>query len=300
VRLVRGDYERGWQYFEPDAPGAQPGRRVWSPPKERTWRGEVAKDRTVCVYKNGGNGDVFLFARYVPLIAERVGRVVMIAPETHDRLLASLPGLAAVMRHPDEAGEGALFAHLWSLPGIFGTTTATVPHEIPYLSAPAHGPVLPRSSALRVGLAWAGHPNTPINFDRSVPSPGLLEPLFRLPGIDWVALQVGYRAEYADQLPFAHRPSLADFGDTAYVLSQLDLLVTVDTAIANLAGALGVPAWVMVPTYPEFRWGTERTDTPWYPGLRLFRRAETTEWEGVIGRVAGALAERARGVDRVA
>jgi hypothetical protein len=298
VRLVQGDYERGWQYFEPGAAGAQPGRQVWAPPKDRVWRGEVARGRTVCIYKNGGNGDVFLFARYVPLVASRVGRVVMTAPETHDRLLASLPGLSGVHRHPTEAGDDALFTHLWALPGIFGTMPDTVPDTVPYLQPPASGPVLPPAAGLRVGLAWAGHPNTPINFDRSIPSAELLQRLVGIPGIDWVALQVGYRAEYADGLPFAARPVLTDFGDTAFVLRQLDLLVTVDTAIANLAGALGVPAWVMVPTYPEFRWGTEGEVTPWYPGLRLFRRANSGDWDGVIARVAAALAERRAGAGR--
>ena len=290
VRLVHGDYERGWRYFEPEAAGSMPDRGRWAAPKDRVWRGEAAPDRTVCIYKNGGNGDVFLFARYLRLIAERVGRLVLTAPPGHERLLrASIPGLAGVLRHPEEAGEGALYAQLWSLPGLFGTTVDTIPDEIPYLRPPSEGPLLPPASGLRVGLAWAGHPNTPINHDRSVPTPAHLEPFFRIPGIDWVALQVGYRAGDADALPFAARPTLGDFGDTAVVLSQLDLLVTVDTAIANLAGALGVPTWVMVPTFPEFRWGLQGDTTPWYPGVRLFRRSDTREWEGVIGRVASAL-----------
>ena len=289
VRLVHGDYEQGWQYFEPDHPGSLPDRGRWAAPKDRVWRGEVAPDRTVCIYKNGGNGDIFLFARYLPMVAARAKRVVVTAPPGHERLLASVPGLSGVLSHPEEAGEDALYAQMWSLPGLLGTTADAIPNAVPYLCPPAEGPRLPPTSALRVGLAWAGHPNTPINNDRSVPSPAHLEPLFRVPGIDWVALQVGYRADDANGLPFAVRPTLADFGDTAVVLSQLDLLITVDTAIANLAGALGVPAWVMVPTYPEFRWGLEGEATNWYPGLRLFRRSHTREWEGVLARVAEAL-----------
>jgi tetratricopeptide (TPR) repeat protein len=293
LRLAHGD--RGaWRCYTPGGTSEQlTGLGPWSPPKDRVWKGEVDRSATVCIYRDGGNGDVFLFARYIPLVAERVGRVFLTASVKHDRLLEPLPGLSGIVRHPREVPE-ALHAHLWSLPGLFGDAAQAAAASIPYLQAPAAGPALDSLSQLRVGLAWAGHPNTPINADRSVPIPELLGPLLAVPGVDWVSLQVGYREEEVAGLPFAMCPSLQDFGDTARVIEQLDLVITVDTAVANLAGALGKKAWVMVPTYPEFRWGIEGEWTPWYPSLRLFRREHTREWEGVIGRVASALSRLLR------
>jgi tetratricopeptide (TPR) repeat protein len=289
LRLARGD-QSAWTSYAPGGRTDQlGGSGSWTPPAERVWRGEVDRDATVCIYKDGGNGDVFLFSRFVPLVAERVREVFLAAPASHDRLLASLPGLSGVVRLPDDLPD-ARYVHLWSLPGILGDSRVQAA-TAGYLRAPAAGPSLAHLSGFRVGLTWAGHPNTPINPDRSVPSAEHLGPLLDVEGVDWVSLQFGYRAGESASLPFAARPAVADFGDTAHILSQLDLVITVDTAVANLAGALGTPAWVMVPTYPEFRWGLHGDRTPWYPHLRLFRRSHTREWEGVIQRVSAALRE---------
>lgn len=288
LRLLRRE-EGGWKWFDPGAPAlrARSHAERWTPPADRVWRGEAVPGRTVCVYRGGGQGDLILLCRYVPLVARRAGRVLLVCEPLHDRLLASLDGLSGVVRSPAEVDD-ALYVHLWALPGIFAGSSLRPP-DPPYLRPPARGPGLPDSAGVRVGLGWAGNPNTAVNPDRSVPSLRLLDPWFDVPSIQWVSLQVGYRSEEAPTPDILVRPQLNDFGDTARVLSQLDLVITVDTAVANLAGALGVRAWVLPPTYPEFRWGLEGDGTPWYPSVRLFRRRRTDDWEGVIERVAEAL-----------
>jgi tetratricopeptide (TPR) repeat protein len=291
LRLARGDHS-AWRCFAPGAATEQLGQvGAWKPPVDRVWNGDTDPETTVCIYKDGGNGDVFLFSRFVREVAKRVGKVFLAVPENHTRLLQDLPGLAGVVRHPDELPD-AQYVHLWALPGIF-EYSGDPPSPRSYLALPRTGPSLAHLRGFRVGLTWAGHPNTRINFDRSVPSNELLRPLFRVPGVDWVSLQIGYRSAEAAELPFAEIPDVRDFADTAHVLGQLDLVITVDTAVANLAGALGIRGWVMVPTFPEFRWGMQGDRTPWYPSLRLFRRAHTREWEGVLERIASALAEEA-------
>jgi hypothetical protein len=286
ARLLCGDYEAGWGCMHPESSMRKPAR--WVKHTEPYWRGEIAEDRTVCVHSLGGLGDVLMFVRYVPLIAERVGRVVITAPACLDPVLTSVEGLSGVVRHWSEVGD-ALYINGLQLPSIFRTTLDTVPTSFPYVRGPCSGPELPPRSQLRVGLVWAGNPRLWTDPDRSVPAPQLLTPLVSVPGVQWVSLQVGARQEWADTLSIPLRPVLGDFGDTAYVLDQLDLVITVDTAVANLALAMAVPTWVLPPTYLDYRWGNWNQPSPWYPAARLFRRAHTAEWEGVIGRVAEAL-----------
>jgi hypothetical protein len=151
---------------------------------------------------------------------------------------------------------------------------------------------------LRVGLAWAGNPDHGNDHNRSI-APPRLAPLWAVPGVSWVSLQVGARAgalrgHAPDGAVLDLTPALTDLAETAAAMEQLDLVVTVDTAVAHLAGALGRPVWTMLPALPDWRWLLGREDTPWYPSMRLFRQAQAGEWEEVVARIAAGVAALAR------
>jgi hypothetical protein len=177
-------------------------------------------------------------------------------------------------------------------------TTADIPAKVPYLRVPdgARAAIEPRRAGeLRVGIAWAGRPTHRNDRNRSL-SLSALAPLAARPGVRLYAVQVGERAAELAGLPWRDEivdlaPQLADFALTAAAIGELDLIISVDTAVAHLAGALAKPCWVLLPFAPDWRWLLERRDSPWYPTLRLFRQARAGDWAGVIERVAAALAE---------
>ena len=296
VRLALGDHARGWAEFESRLlrPPPNPFHSRWRAPDAQRWDGGDPAGRPVCLYNQRGNGDTILFARYLPRAAERAGApVTLLVQPGLRRLLAPAAGVGRVVEHPEEVAAEARYADMWSLPHLLGADLLTEP-RIPYLAAPTPAARDSTAGPLRVGLAWAGHRDTLHDHDRSVPSLALLAPVLAVPGVTWTSLQLGDRADEARGTALTPPPPLADFHDTAALLAALDLVITVDTAVANLAGALGLAAWVLPPTYPEPRWELAGERSRWYPTLRLFRRAHTGDWPGVAARVAAALAEEAR------
>ena len=259
---------------------------------------------TVLAWHEEGFGDTLQFARYLPHLAARGARVVAHVPAELARLIATLDGVAAVLTPP-----AALPAYDWhcpffSLPRAFATTLATIPADIPYLRADpallaAWAPHLP-DGGLRVGLVWAGQarPWLPgfatLDANRST-SLATLAPLGAVPGIVLVALQTGAPAAEARALPpgmILADPmgGVRDFADTAAIVAQLDVVVTVDTAVAHLAGALGRPVFLLDRYDSCWRWLAGRDDSPWYPSLRIFRQPRMGEWAPVVEQVAAALA----------
>jgi tetratricopeptide (TPR) repeat protein len=296
VRLALGDHEAGWREFEHrlGLTPADPFGAHWRPTEPQRWDGRASPGRAVCLYNLRGHGDTILFCRYAARAAERAGGPVtlLVQPALH-RLVAGLAGVARVVATPGELPPDTRYADMWSLPALLGADLLTRGDAVPYLRPAA--PAAPRRAGgpLRVGLAWAGHPDTLHDPDRSVPAFAQLAPLFAVEGVAWLSLQVGARARDAEGFPVGGAsPPPHDFADTARLMCDLDLVITVDTAVANLAGALGLRAWVLPPTYPEPRWGLEGDRTSWYPTLRLFRRRETGEWAGAVERVAAALRGR--------
>ncbi len=286
--LLLGRFERGWKEYEhrPRPQLAQP-----------QWRGETLAGRTVLLHAEQGLGDTLQFVRYIPEVARRGGRVLLATSPTLHRLLAGLPGVHRLLAS-GQAAEFNLHCPLLSLPGVLGTTPDTVPAPVPYLHAePA---LLARwrerlggLGGLRVGLVWAGNPGHGNDRNRSIAFQQLA-PFWRIPGVEWVSLQVGPRAADLCETPTGVvvrdlGPDLHDFAETAAVMGQLDLILTVDTAVAHLAGALGRPTWVMLPFVPDWRWMLGREDSPWYPTLRLFRQPRAGHWESVIERITDAL-----------
>ncbi len=294
--MLLGEYEPGWAALEWRT-RLDFGPAVWFPRLPGPeWRGETMPDGTLLVRAEQGMGDCLMLARYLPAIARRVGRLVLACHRPLMPLLATIPGVAAVVDMAGEmpAHDGWIF--LGSVPPLFGTTLATIPFPAGFLQPdPARLAAwrarLPRTRAggLAVGLVWGGNPDKEDDADRSIPF-ATMRALLAVPGIRFVSLQVGRQARPPGLLDVA--PHLADFAETAAAVARLDLVISVDTAVAHLAGALGVACWLLLPFAPDWRWLLRREDSPWYASLRLFRQEREGEWEPVIARLAASLAAR--------
>jgi Tfp pilus assembly protein PilF len=292
--LLLGDWERGWPEYEwrrhckefPSPPGRLP-----------LWDGSPLGGRTILLRAEQGLGDTLHFIRYAPLVQQRGGRVVVACQPLLLRLLSGAAGIDQLLTTESEVAAD-VWLPLPSLPGIFGTTPTTVPALVPYLSA---DPTLVAAwrerwtdlRGLKIGIVWQGNPNYSGDRWRSVRL-SEFAPLAEVPNIHLFSLQMGVGREQIP--PLAERfglldlsASLTDFMDTAAVMKNLDLVITVDTAVAHLAGALAVPVWVALPWPPEWRWLLEREDSPWYPSMRLFRQSARGNWEEVFARIATAL-----------
>lgn len=301
VLLRRGDFAEGWREYEwrwlvKDFPTHR-----WSSPKPQ-WDGSPLAGRSILLYCEQGFGDILQFIRYAPLVAERGGRVIVMCPEELRRLFDSLPDVVQfVLLRPNEPLPAFdVQCSLMSLPLAFGTTTETVPASVPYLRAApgdvdhwrkrlAAGP-----AGRKVGLVWAGRPTHTNDRNRSI-ALSLLAPLAAVPGVEFYSLQKGDAASQAKNPPDRMRltdwtDELSDFADTAALITNLDLVIAVDTAVAHLTGALGKPVWLLAPRVGDWRWPADRDDSAWYPTLRLFRQCATGQWDEVIARVARALA----------
>lgn len=303
AHLVAGELAAGFALYEArfeDPRLRTPARSLPCP----RWTGtEPVAGQRVLLHAEQGHGDTVQFARYAPLVAARGASVVLEAPPPLVRLLRQLPGPVTVIARGDPLPDADWHCPLGSLPLAFGTTLATIPAAGPYLRADpvevSGWQAVPGDRRPRVGLVWAGNPRHRNDRRRSLPL-AALAPLARGP---WqlVSLQKDVALDDARQLAAWQAidagPRLRDFAATAAALMALDLVVTVDTAVAHLAGALGRPAWVLLPHAPDWRWLLGRADSPWYPTLRLFRQPRPGDWASVVRQVAGALAELAGGRD---
>jgi tetratricopeptide (TPR) repeat protein len=309
--LRQGRLEEGWRDYEWRFRIGQAGNSLSQFVTNPPWRGEPAAGRTLMLFPEQGLGDTLQFVRYVPLMTERGMRVVVAAQGPLVRLLQTLPGVAEgsvqVINQIGNYPRYDLHCPILSLPRAFGTRLDSIPALTPYLSVPAeaaaawadHPALRPHPGiSLTVGLVWGGNARH-INDSRRSLALGTLAPLFRLPGVRWVSLQAGDRvAELAaappEQLPpdgiHDLAPALTDFAETAAAVARLDLVITADTAVAHLAGALGKPVWVMLPHSPDWRWLTAGSRSPWYPSMRLFRQDQACSWPPVVAQVTDALA----------
>jgi tetratricopeptide (TPR) repeat protein len=295
--LLQGDLARGFAEFEWRWrwPEYTPAPLTFAEPP---WDGGDLAGRTILLHAEQGFGDTLQFVRYVPRLAARGGRVVLVAQPALAPLLARLSGVARLLGEEELVPPFDVHAPLLSLPHLFGTTLATVPAEVPYLTADpvrqtAWAERLRGDGRLRVGLVWAGNPGHKKDRWRSLPL-AALAPLAGSAGVTFYSLQKGPAAEQAGSPPpgLVLRdlgPELTDFGETAAVVANLDLIITVDTAVAHLAGALGRPVWLLLSAAPDWRWQRTGERSPWYPTMRLFRQEELGVWRPVVARVAAAL-----------
>ena len=304
-RLLIGDFARGWQEHEWRWKTAQlkADERDFPQP---LWLGvDDIAGKTILLHAEQGLGDTLQFCRYVPRVVERGARVILWVPITLRELMCTLPCAVQVVSHGDPLPAFDLHCPLLSLPLAFGTRLETIPSQTPYLSAAdnkrnAWRDHLGRHERPRVGLAWAGDPRkhlpgaNRIDRQRSLPF-DQLAPILEVRGCEFYSLQKG--DDVVAQLHDSALPhgvvdwsaEFHDFSDTAALIANLDLIITVDTAVAHLAGALGKPVWLLNRYNTCWRWLLDREDSPWYPTARLFRQDATRDWAAVIARAAAAL-----------
>ena len=301
IELVRGEFQEGWKNYEWRWENAPLVERGFPQPQ---WRGEPLNGARILLHSEQGYGDTLQFCRYIPMVAAAGGTVIFETQERMLRLAHELEGVTEVVRVDDPLPPFDWHCPLLSLPTAFDTRLETVPNQTPYLHAPEAS--RQRMSAiewpahlLKVGLLWAGNPS--FRHDRfrfrSLSLAGFA-PLLDTEGVRFYSLQMG---QEASQLAFAPgqlidlAPYTSDMADTAAAIEQMDLVISVDTSIAHLAGGLGKPTLVPMPYTPDWRWLLEREDTPWYPSMRLFRQTEPGNWTPVIERIHTELIKRAAG-----
>jgi FkbM family methyltransferase len=298
ILLQIGDFQRGlpeyhWRWKTKQCPDLRYTQALWD--------GSNLEGKTILLTAEQGFGDTIQFARYAPLVAQRGGTVIIACQKPLVRLLSTIPGVSRCVDRDKDNVDIHTHAPFLELPYLFQTTLNTIPKQIPYLSSSPH-PFIPTlsSSTFNIGFVWATNPSNSTATRRSATFAHFLS-LLEIPNISLYSLQ--------KDPPEADRPllqthdrvydlsdQLNDFADTATAIAQLDLIITVDTAVAHLAGALGKPTWTLLPHVADWRWLLDREDTPWYPTMRLFRQTTPGDWVEVFGRVAQALRQQAEDI----
>jgi hypothetical protein len=254
------------------------------------------RGKTLRLIARSGRGDAIHLIRYAPMLQAQGTRVQVICHAELVKFFAAAPGVDAVFAYGASAPNADVALPFESLPRVFATTLETIPAKVPYLGVPAGTQFnLPGNSTanFRVGLVWAGDPANRRDYLRSTTFEKV-EPLLDLAGVEFYSLQVGRSSEHFTAAVQAGRitdlaPLLEDYTHTAAAVEAMDLVITIDTSVAHLAGALGKPVWTMLAHVPDWRWLLEREDSPWYPTMRLFRQKTQGDWESVVGRVRAEL-----------
>jgi Tfp pilus assembly protein PilF len=290
ARLLLADFDEGWRKYE--GRWSRQGRR---PLKAPLWDGGGLTGRTILLHPEQGLGDAIQFVRYAPLLKRMGASVVLECPPSLERLFAGLAGVDRLVPTGSPLPAFDLHAPLLSLPRLVGTRLETIPAEIPYLKAPPEHAAawearLADVKRPRIGFLWRGNPNHPNDRRRSMPVQAMAEVVGSLDA-GWVSLQLDPRQDELAALPPVRLvgPEIGDWADTAAIVEGLDLVITVDTSVAHLAGAMGKPVWMLIPFAPDWRWMLSRTDSPWYPTMRIFRQPDPGDWAAVADAVRAAL-----------
>ncbi len=292
VDLLFGDMPQGWERYEARLDASKElgqEERVFAQP---AWTGDYFSGKTFLLWAEQGLGDALMFVRYLPRVKALGGRVILETWPAVLGVIATCQGADLVIPRGAPLPAFDLQASLLSLPWIFGTELGSIPAEIPYLNVPREIPNRQRlltylalaENCTRIGLVWAGNPLHVKDEERSLRA-AILAPLAVIPGVAWFGLQLDNQ-----ELPpvpnfISLAPYLKTFSDKAYALSGMDLLITVDTAVAHLAGAMGIPTFLLLPFQPDFRWLLGREDSPWYPSMRLYRQPAYGDWGTAIQQV---------------
>lgn len=296
ICLLRlGNFQQGWPEYDwrfkvkdfPDKPSTMP-----------RWRGQPLHGKTILVKAEQGYGDTVQFVRYLRNVKARGGTIILKCPLALRRLLAGCTSVDHIICQGDLVPPHNIEATLLSLPGIFQTSLDTIPADVPYLRVPqsagaqAVPMIIPYTGVLRVGLVWAGSIQNPRDHGRSLKLEQFSD-LFRIASTKFFSLQKGDAATEIKSIPLDLitdlSPYLGDFADTAAAIQALDLIISVDTAVAHVAGSLARPVWTLIPFVPDWRWMLNRDDSPWYPTMRLFRQPAPGDWSSVITRLAAQL-----------
>jgi Tfp pilus assembly protein PilF len=303
--LAMGDFEPGWKEYE-WRNLTEAGKGTLPTMTSAVWNGMRIRNGRLLMVGDQGYGDTIQFARYIPLIADRCQELVLGCSAEMGPLLSTIPGVKQYYSRWTDVPGHAAHCRLSSVPHLIHTTIETIPAQVPYLFADPTRiaawrqrleAMLPHG-VRRVGLAWTGRPTHPNDRRRSIPL-ARLAPLAAASRASFVSLQKPMPpADLAAMVQFPGfadlSADLADFGETAAVIANLDLIVTVDTAIGHLAGAMAKPVWIMLPKASDWRWLLERSDSPWYPTARLFRQQTPGAWDPVIAAVTAALPQELR------
>lgn len=291
--LLKGRWPEGWKEYEwrikcdvprPIYPHRLSGCR---------WKGGPFSGQNLLVHGEQGLGDAIQFARFLPMVKARGGRVVL---ETHAsliKLFETLDGVDQIVElssHQAPQIDYDTYIPLCSLAGLFGATPQNIPGTVPYLHADPQKTAQWRTclapDTFNIGIVWAGSDTYP---ERSCSLKDFAG-LGQIPGINWIGLQKGPAAKqvgHASGFEIANwGEAFRDFSDTAAAMANLDLIISIDTSVAHLAGALGKPVWLLLPRVPDWRWLLGRADTPWYPSMRLFRQSKQTDWHTVMEQIA--------------
>jgi tetratricopeptide (TPR) repeat protein len=307
--LLVGELQEGWLHYEirwklPFDPKNQVDKRPDIPAP--VWEGQPLDGKTILVHAEQGFGDTIQFCRYLPVLAARGAKVVFLAPQVLRRLLRPLDPRVQVVHGVDRSAPFDYCAPLMSLPRLCGATLANIHSPVGYLAAE---PEIQRSwrariteQGFRVGICWQGNPRARVDEGRSI-ALAQFSRLAAIPGVRLISLQKNHGLDQLDHLPAGMAiETLGDgfdaggdaFVDSAAVISELDLVITSDTAIAHLAGALGRPVWVLLSARPDWRWFLGRNDSPWYPTMQLYRQKTWGSWEEPLNAAAASLAVLAR------
>ena len=293
IRLILGDTEYGWKKYEYrwDTKLMRRLKRNFS---QLLWLGDSdIKSKTILIHAEQGLGDTLMACRYIPMLASQGAKVIAEVQPPLKSLLKNLDGISLLIAKGETIPHFDVHCPIMSLPLACKTTMQTIPAKVPYLVVPKDTiekwrPKL-NGAEIKVGIAWAGNPNYPQDFDRSILLKNIL-PILGVKGARFFSLQKDLR--HGDQEILAVNSEIVrldqeinDFEDTAAIMMSLDLVISSDTSIVNLAGALGRPIWVLLSFNPDWRWLLDRSDSPWYPTARLFRQIDTGEWSTVIDDV---------------
>ena len=292
--LLTGDYARGWPQYEhrwtfEHLAGTLPTHQ------QPRWSGQDLKDKTILVIQEQGLGDVIQFVRFIFGLHATGARVILQVNNNLAPLFAGSPVIDKIIDIADTPTDFDYWTPIMSIPRILGVTLQNLPHQLQYLAARADlvrqwQEVLGVKRQLRVGMCWSGRPDSWINRHKGMPFDTALALIKRNPQIEWHNLQAECTPEHVHELEVAgvrcHPGLIKDFGDTAALIHHLDVVISVDTAVAHLAGALGRPTWIPLNWYgTDWRWGLGQDNTAWYPSARLFRQSELGDWDTVTDRI---------------
>ena len=300
VRLIQGNFEEGLRTLESRF-GLKGRAMTWYIP-EPLWDGSNPAGKRIVIHSEQGLGDTIQFVRYAGMLAGGGAQVILLCQPELTRLLSGQLGISLVSSDSFGRPQATWQCPLMSLPRIFGTNLSNIPARVPYLNAdPAlagrwRERLLGVGDGLKVGIAWAGNPSHRNDRARSVPL-SMLKPLADIPGLRLISLQKYRPARdtgVSTESMTDWTGELTDFADTAALVSNLDLVISVDTSVAHLAGALGRRTCVLLPYAPDWRWMLNRSDSPWYPTMRLFRQPKPDDWETPVKQLAEQLTQLAR------
>ncbi len=304
--LSMGRFAEGWDEFEwrLKDQGKRLGRDFGRP----QWNGEDLGGETLLLHAEGGFGDAIHFVRYAPMLKGRAQKLILECSTPLVRLFSDLPGVDEIIERGRMLPSFDFQIPLQSLPRLFKTNLNNIPNAVPYLKAPAEELSrwkvrIPSDGRLNVGLVWAGSPHPNESGDSRTRGLDIFGPLGRVPGVRFFSLQKGAESGIArpPELELTDfTDELSDFAATAALIENLDLVISVDTSVAHLAGALGKPVWVLIPHSADFRWLLERTDSPWYPTMRLFRQKRRGDWGSAMAELEMALKSWANETTRTA